>query len=165
MPKTKRLPRRANVREPGPTGWSRTVSSVARARRPTNDPRDLAYQNLILALRHQDARKRRTTEAFADVGPVVYYLWRPPYIKIGHTSRLRQRLNHLRCSPTDILALQPGSAAEEAAMHEQFNAARAWGDGLGREHFWPTEALLTHVNTLRATAGMKPVVVRLAVQS
>lgn len=120
-----------------------------------------AYWNLIRALRHEDTRREREADAFADLGGVVYYLWRAPYIKIGYSSDLRARLYSLHASPRDLLAIQPGSRQDEADMHARFTSDRVHGNDLGREHFWPSQPLLAHINDLRARCSMPRLAVAL----
>jgi hypothetical protein len=75
---------------------------------------------------------------------VVYYARIGDYIKIGYTTRLRDRLNTLRVD--GLLAIEPGNADLERARHHQFSLDRI---DLRRENFRPSPALESHIAFLR----------------
>lgn len=77
--------------------------------------------------------------------PVVYYARIGDYIKIGYTTRLKNRLRTLRVD--ELLAIEPGHADLERHRHQQFAAERI---DLRRENFTPSQALYTHIAGLRA---------------
>lgn len=67
-------------------------------------------------------------------------------IKIGFTSKLRDRLRGLRVHPSALLAIEPGGRDVEKARHEQFATER-----LSRfEDFAPTQRLLDWIAERRA---------------
>lgn len=80
------------------------------------------------------------------IGPVVYYVRRGQYIKIGHAVDLRRRMRDLYRSPDDVLAIEPGPRITETQRHEQFAADRVhWR----AENFRASPALLAHIARLR----------------
>jgi len=55
----------------------------------------------------------------------------------------------LKRTPEDLLAVVPGSKADEWAFHKRFATAKVYA-----ELFAPTDDLLAYVNDLRAAAGV-----------
>lgn len=80
---------------------------------------------------------------------VVYYGRIGDYIKIGYTTRLRNRLSTLRVD--ELLAVEPGGADLERERHHQFAAERI---DLRRENFRPSAALSEHILAARAKHGL-----------
>jgi len=81
--------------------------------------------------------------------PVVYYIQMNEYIKIGTTTRLRQRLATFSARPKDLLAIEPGGKERERERHLQFRASRVDRGEL----FAPTPKLLTHIAEARRMFG------------
>lgn len=91
--------------------------------------------------------------ALRAVGAVVYAVRCGDVIKIGHTRNLAQRCNKLQAD--EVLAIRPGTYEDEQAIH-----ARLVGHlHHGREWYYPTPAVVTVVNEMRASLGMDPVAV------
>lgn len=105
---------------------------------------------------HRAWRQRRTRDAWAGLGPVVYVIRRRGLVKIGQSSHLRRRLVELGAQPTDLLCVIPGDEALERSVHERFAHLRATGPDLGREHFRLEGSLLVFVNETRVALGMEP---------
>lgn len=80
---------------------------------------------------------------------VVYYARIGDYIKIGYTTRLRNRLTTLRVD--ELLAVEPGGFDLEQARHRQFAAERI---DLRRENFRPSESLTNHITATRDAHGL-----------
>ncbi|MFF9240089.1 GIY-YIG nuclease family protein [Streptomyces sp. NPDC014801] len=76
----------------------------------------------------------------------VYYVRCGRLIKIGMTTNLANRFGSIR--PNEVLAIEPGGAELERALHKQFAALRAGG-----EYFHPGAALQKHVREVRAVLG------------
>ena len=76
---------------------------------------------------------------------VVYYARIGDYIKIGYTTRLRNRLATLRVD--ELLAVEPGGADLESERHQQFARERI---DLRRENFRPSERLAAHITATRS---------------
>lgn len=55
---------------------------------------------------------------------VVYYVALGSHIKIGYSAHFRQRLQALRATVDQVLALEPGGLAEEQFRHRQFDHLR-----------------------------------------
>jgi hypothetical protein len=81
--------------------------------------------------------------------PVVYYVRRGQYIKIGTTVQFTIRMTALR--PDEVLAVEPGSYDLERERHLQFADSRANGRG---EYFFPSQALIEHMLSVRAQHGI-----------
>jgi hypothetical protein len=62
--------------------------------------------------------------------PVVYYISRPPHVKIGTTWNLHRRMKEMYVLPADLLAVEPGGRALEASRHQQFSSFRVRGTEL-----------------------------------
>lgn len=95
-------------------------------------------------------REREITERWATSPGIVYYILRGPLIKIGTTTRPRQRFGELM--PDAVLAVEPGDQELERARHTQFAALRE--QGVGREHFTPGQPLIDLIRELRETHGV-----------
>lgn len=101
-------------------------------------------------------KKRKISEAFADLDDVVYIVRLLDGVKIGHSSNLRSRLYALQVKPDALLAVLPGGAAKEAELHERFAHLRSVGWAYGNEHFLLAGELLEFVNEHRTSLGLKP---------
>jgi hypothetical protein len=99
-----------------------------------------------------NARPTSRTSLAREVGPLVYYCRIDGLIKIGTTSNLADRCRAYG-GWSSVLAIEPGGRAVESARLAEFadDLAR------GQEFFYPSAALLTHVNALRAAAGGSPI--------
>jgi hypothetical protein len=93
----------------------------------------------------QEEKSRRLAEA-AERDCWVYYLRCGRLIKIGMTTNLASRFASIR--PNEVLAIEPGGAEREAAMHQQFAELRAGG-----EYFHPGRSLQQHVIKVREELG------------
>ena len=103
---------------------------------------ELDHEAAIQAARDAD---REQAEGGNPTGtPLVYYAQIGDYIKIGYSTRLRQRLRTLRAD--HLLAVEPGGLDLERERHAQFRAERI---DLRRENFRPSPELLDHIETLR----------------
>ncbi|MCP2339180.1 GIY-YIG nuclease family protein [Actinomadura rupiterrae] len=98
-------------------------------------------------------RKRRISEAFAALGPVVYFIRDGDLIKIGHSGNLKTRRRAFTSDLTAILAVTPGDRDLEQATHERFAAQRA----KRREWYHPAPELIAHINDLRAAMNVPPI--------
>lgn len=90
------------------------------------------------------------SEASAGIA-VVYYVKRHRLIKIGTTTNLADRLRHLGCKPSDVLAVEFGGHDLERLRHQQF-AHLLHAEHEGREHFRLGPSLKQHILSLRAQA-------------
>lgn len=89
-----------------------------------------------------------------ELPPVVYYIHtRDNLIKIGFTRDLAARKCHFGSGWTHILAVQPGTMADEKATHRMFSDLLE----RGREYFRPEKPLMDHINSLRGALGISPV--------
>lgn len=95
--------------------------------------------------KHAEEMAARQAEA-AERECWVYYVRCGRLIKIGMTTNLANRFGSIR--PNEVLAIEPGGAELETAMHKQFAALRAGG-----EYFHPGAALQKHVRDLREVLG------------
>lgn len=82
---------------------------------------------------------------------VIYYVRRGEFIKIGTTARLRQRMRDL--APDEILAVHPGSYAQEKELHARFAHLRA---PFMREYFHIAPELTDHVALMVEEHGAPP---------
>lgn len=78
----------------------------------------------------------------------IYYLRVGERIKIGHSIRLSQRLRNYPPDST-LLAVQPGSRADEQELHNRLATYCV----RGREWYHPYPALLDHIATVVTTHG------------
>lgn len=79
---------------------------------------------------------------------IVYYIRRGPLIKIGTTTRPRQRFGDLL--PDEILAWEPGGREEESKRHAQFAPLQV---RRGVEYFRSGDALTEHIRAVRSVHG------------
>jgi NUMOD3 motif len=94
--------------------------------------------------------------------PLVYYARRDDLIKIGTTTRIRERVSH---QGVELLAVEPGSYELETERHEQFaeyRLSRKRGTGRGRgqgpmEWFRPGPDLMAFIDALRAVHALPDV--------
>lgn len=93
--------------------------------------------------------ERRQREAGNREGALVYYALIGDYIKIGFSTRLRNRLTTLRVD--HLLAIEPGGPEMERERHHDFAIERI---DLRRENFRPSERLLDHIEHLRERYGL-----------
>lgn len=110
--------------------------------------------------RHTAEKRRQEAERLAAVQPemygdaehpVVYYILRGKYVKIGTTMNLRERMRDLM--PDEVLAVEPGGRALERRLHDHFARIRYSRD---REYFKLTDELREHINAVVATHGPPP---------
>lgn len=109
---------------------------------------------LTEAKRRQEAERLAATkpESYGSTEqPVVYYVLRGKYVKIGTTVNLRERMRDLM--PDAVLAVEPGGRALERRMHEHFARIRYSRD---REYFLLTEELQEHIDAVIAKHGPPP---------
>lgn len=107
-----------------------------------------------------NAQREATAERLAVLEPgafgdaedgVVYYIRRGKYVKIGTTTKLRNRMRELM--PDEVLAVEPGSYALEGALHARFATIRfaSWC-----EYFALTPELQEHIDSVLAKHGPPP---------
>lgn len=105
----------------------------------------------VMASEDRDRRviqlERRQADKGNREGLVVYYIRIGDYIKIGFTSRLKDRIHGLRVTRDDVLAIEPGGRELEAQRHEEFATERVHRR---RENFFPSTGLLAHIESCRA---------------
>lgn len=99
-----------------------------------------------------DAEHARDRRRMAGREHVVYYLQIGPHIKIGYSSRLKQRLATYPITRR-LLAVEAGDMNIEKQRHNQFKQYLAQGN----EWFLPGPELLVHINTLRLSVGSPPI--------
>lgn len=95
-------------------------------------------------------KEREVNERWAESPGIVYYILRGSLIKIGTTTRPRQRFDALM--PDAVLATEPGGQELERARHTQFGPLRE--QGIGREHFRPGAPLISLILELREAHGV-----------
>ena len=100
-------------------------------------------------------KKLTACQAMEALGDVVYAIRLPgDTIKIGWTTNLAQRKRSWRLRDNHgILAIKPGTYAEEQAIHARLTPYRKHG----AEYYRPTPEVLAEVNTLRDAVGLDPV--------
>jgi hypothetical protein len=104
------------------------------------------------ARRRPDAKPARRLSASHDRrDAVVYYVRRGSMVKIGTTTRLRERMSALR--PDEVLAVEPGSYTREAELHQQFRSLRVPGQ---REWFYAGAPLQQRIKEVLAEHGPPP---------
>lgn len=86
-----------------------------------------------------------------DPGGVVYYIRRSIYVKIGTTTRLRNRMRDLM--PDEVLAVEPGSFRREGELHQRFAHLRLHPNC---EYFLLDEELQAHIDAVLAEVGPPP---------
>ena len=97
-------------------------------------------------------------EPWPDAGGVYFVLSGDQHVKIGHTRNARVRLTELQIAthtPLRLVALLPGGAAREAALHRRFARFRVHG-----EWFRFEGPLVEAVVTAREGKGSAGVVMR-----
>lgn len=101
-----------------------------------------------------DLPSRSVHSLAQDLGPVVYYIrTKDDLVKIGYTSDIRLRIYRLGGSWDRLLALVPGTLADEQALHQTYRPHRA----RGHEYYWPATELLDHIDGIRDRMGAPPV--------
>lgn len=81
----------------------------------------------------------------------MYYVAISDYVKIGFTTRLKQRLHALRVPVDHLLAVEYGNRLEESLRHEEFGHLRIsarW------ENFRRGDDLMAHIERLREENGI-----------
>ncbi|WP_242890232.1 GIY-YIG nuclease family protein [Actinomadura litoris] len=101
------------------------------------------------------ARKTAIRKAFADLGPVVYFIKDADLIKIGHSGNLKNRRRAFTSNLDAILAVIPGDLALEQQMHERFASARAHR----QEWYRPVPELVAYINGVRERMNVPPVAI------
>lgn len=92
------------------------------------------------------------TSLCREIGACVYFIReRDGLVKIGWTTDLASRKRAFGSGWEHILAVVPGTTADEAALHERFAADLR----RGREYFRPSAALLAHINDIRRDCGVE----------
>lgn len=84
---------------------------------------------------------------------VIYFIKTGPHIKIGWTSNLDRRLRSFPPS-SELMAVQPGTRADEAALHRKFAVHRTHG----REWYPLANELIYHIRRIVAEYGDPPAV-------
>jgi hypothetical protein len=99
----------------------------------------------------QAKKETETFRKLLDDNPdgIVYYIRRGEFVKIGTTTRYRNRMKALL--PDEVLAVEPGSYSIEDQRHRQFASCRLYP---GSEYFRITDDLISHVVALRAEHGV-----------
>lgn len=103
----------------------------------------------------QQRREKAARPPSAPVGPwqkesVVYYVRLGEHVKIGYSTQLIKRLDSLRATPSQVLAVEPGGRQVESQRHEQFGHLRVrprW------EEFRDGDDLLVHIQHVLAEHG------------
>ena len=95
--------------------------------------------------------------------PLIYYVRREQWVKIGTTSNLSKRMADLArggvtipvgmtLGPVELLASHLGDVAEEKALHARFAEHRVAG-----EWFHPAPDLLAHIASVHRMPNMQPI--------
>jgi len=93
-----------------------------------------------------------TPGAYGDAPDgVVYYVKRGNYVKIGTTTKLRNRMRDLM--PDEVLAVEPGSYKLEGELHRRFAHIRLHASC---EYFLLNAELQEHVDEVLARTGPPP---------
>lgn len=82
---------------------------------------------------------------------VVYYARRGEYVKIGTTTKLRNRMRDLM--PDEVLAVEPGSYKLEGELHKRFASSRLHPSC---EYFSLNDELQAHIRQVLERAGPPP---------
>lgn len=89
-----------------------------------------------------------------DIGPIIYFGRRNGLIKIGFTSGwLESRMKRAGLHWPDLIAIRPGTLAEEQALHQQLRPHLA----RGREWYTPCAEIYDLVDEIRAGYRLPPV--------
>jgi hypothetical protein len=111
-------------------------------------------------VRKTEEKRKQEAERLATVSPnlygdaehpVVYYIRRGKYVKIGTTANLRERMRDLM--PDEVLAVEPGGRALEQRLHHHFARIRFSRD---REYFKLTDELQEHIDAVVRKHGQPP---------
>jgi hypothetical protein len=94
--------------------------------------------------------RRAAAERWKQSPGIVYYILRGSLIKIGTTTRPRQRFDSLM--PDAVLAIEDGDKELERIRHTQFEPLR--DRNVGREYFTPGPELITLIRQLREEGGI-----------
>ncbi|MFF2100959.1 hypothetical protein [Streptomyces sp. NPDC058202] len=94
--------------------------------------------------------RREEARAWKESPGIVYYILRGSLIKIGTTTRPRQRFDSLM--PDAVLAVEAGDKELERIRHTQFGFLR--DPNVGREYFTPGPELLALIRKLREDGGV-----------
>lgn len=76
-------------------------------------------------------------------------------IKIGCTSNFAERRHRIKGGTAEILALKPGTFADELAIHHSLKGHATDG----REYYFPSPTVLRVVNEMRVPLGLDPIAV------
>jgi len=100
-------------------------------------------------------RSTSLTRIAKECPPVVYaFRTRDGLIKIGHTKDIAQRAGSLGGGLRSLLALKPGTYADEQEIHRSLKGRAA----RGREYYPADDpAVLAVVNEMRAAMGFEPI--------
>lgn len=101
-------------------------------------------------------RQRQIRRAFAEMsGRSVVYAIRcaDGAIKIGCSENFGNRKRAYGVSIDNILAVIPGTHADEQAIHRRLSAYRA----RGREYYHATPEIMAFVNDMRRKCGVQPI--------
>ncbi|MFE3495280.1 GIY-YIG nuclease family protein [Streptomyces sp. NPDC059175] len=93
----------------------------------------------------------RGTSARESVNGQIYYIRRGAMVKIGTTTDLYKRMSALL--PEEVLAVEPGSHAKEAELHQRFGSLRVPGQ---REWFYAGRELQDHIEIVLDENGPPP---------
>lgn len=107
---------------------------------------------LTYGLERVDAERAAYDEKMIDREHVVYYVQIGEHIKIGYTSRLKERMKTYPITRR-LLAVEAGGLSIEKQRHNQFKQYLDQGN----EWFKPGPELLVHINTLRLGSGSTPI--------
>lgn len=94
--------------------------------------------------------RREEARAWKESPGIVYYILRGSLIKIGTTTRPRQRFDSLM--PDVVLAVEAGDKELERIRHAQFEPLR--DRNVGREYFTPGPELIALIRQLRDEGGV-----------
>lgn len=101
--------------------------------------------------RVEENRRREAADKAREPHEYVYYVLVGKLVKIGYTSRLKQRLSSYPPG-TRILAYERGGMNLEAQRHREFAAHLKHGN----EWFAPAKPVIDHINEVRKQAGSPP---------
>lgn len=107
-------------------------------------------QSGLATLPHSQSKKAIAR----DIGPVVYFFrTKDDLVKIGYTANIAERVFRLG-GWNRLLAIQPGTLADERDAHERFTGCLA----RGREYFHPFPELIAYINEIRGAMGVPELV-------
>lgn len=87
------------------------------------------------------------------VGPVLYAVRTGGLIKFGFTTDAYERIRKYGDIRNSVLALKPGTRADETALHRSLRAHCA----KGREYYHPTPEVIALVNEWRTALNFEPI--------